>query len=342
MDLSHPSYRRAAQACGALVAVAGVAALAGWATGQPVLLGLRASYIPMAPNTALAFIVLGLGLFAVVERLARGPWICRSGCRPGRPGRRPEVDRVRHGCRIRRGPNGSSVSEAGQLGLAPDRQDVAPHRGRVRRGQRRGRGARLADRDGKSLGHAAGVCGLVTGMTGLVFSLGYLFSPNAPLLYGTESIPMALNTALCFLSLGVGLVAAAGPEAFPLVRLSGPSIRARLLRIFLPLVVGTVGVVAWLTHLVTTTAGSSSAAISSAALAAAAIVLFGVICERIAGRVGGQIERAESELQRAHDLLEAQGRRAHPRTEPCRMASSPRLFATPSSPTSRSSKPTSN
>ena len=142
-------------------------------------------------------------------------------------------------------------------------------------------------------------------MTGLVFSLGYLFSPNAPLLYGTESIPMALNTALCFLCLGVGLAAAAGPEAFPLVRFSGPSIRARLLRIFLPLVVGTVGVVAWLTHLVTTTAGSSSAAISSAALAAAAIVLFGVICVRIAGRVGGQIERAESELQRANDLLES-------------------------------------
>ena len=97
---------------------------------------------------------------------------------------------------------------------------------------------------------------------------------------------------------------AAGPRAFPLVRLCGSSIRARLLRIFLPLVVGTVGIVAWLTHFVTTTAGSSSAAISSAALAAAAIVLFGVICVRIAGRVGGQIERAEAELQRTNDFLE--------------------------------------
>ena len=100
------------------------------------------------------------------------------------------------------------------------------------------------------------------------------------------------------------------------MRLSGPSIRARLLRIFLPLVVGTVGVVAWLTHLVTTTAGSSSAAISSAALAAAAIVLFGVICVRIAGHVGGQIEHAESELQQANDLLEFKVERAHARAEP--------------------------
>ena len=83
------------------------------------------------------------------------------------------------------------------------RQDVASHGDRVCRGQRRGCGAALAEHESKSLGHAAGVCGLVTGMTGLVFSLGYLFSPNAPLLYGTESIPMALNTALCFLCLGV-------------------------------------------------------------------------------------------------------------------------------------------
>jgi signal transduction histidine kinase len=153
-------------------------------------------------------------------------------------------------------------------------------------------------------GHLAGGCGVATAMTGLVFALGYLFSPNAPLLYGTESIPMALNTALCFAGLGAGIVLAAGPGVFPLLKLSGPSIQARLLRIFLPLVVGTVGVVAWLTHMVTTTAGASSAAISSAALATAAILLFGLICERIAGRVGGQIERAEAELKRAHDLLE--------------------------------------
>jgi signal transduction histidine kinase len=154
-------------------------------------------------------------------------------------------------------------------------------------------------------------------MTGLVFSLGYLFSPNAPLLYGTESIPMALNTALGFLSLGLGIVTAAGPRAFPLVRLSGPSIHARLLRIFLPLVVGTVGVVAWLTHLVTAAAGSSSAAISSAALAVAAIALFSVICERIAGRVGGELERAEAELRQAHDLLEI---KVHERTAELRHA----------------------
>ena len=53
MGLMLRSYWRATRVCGAIVAGAGVAALAGWMTESPVLLGLRASYIPMAPNTAM-------------------------------------------------------------------------------------------------------------------------------------------------------------------------------------------------------------------------------------------------------------------------------------------------
>ncbi len=72
----------------------------------------------------------------------------------------------------------------------------------------------------------------------------------------------------------------------------------------MPLVVGTVVTVAWLTHLASTMAGGSSTAILSAALATAAIFVFGFSLERIAGRVGQQIEQAEAALQRAHDELE--------------------------------------
>jgi signal transduction histidine kinase len=134
--------------------------------------------------------------------------------------------------------------------------------------------------------------------------MGYLFSPNSPLLYGSDTIPMALNTALAFLVLGTGLAVVGGPDSFPIRRLCGPSMRARLLRDFSPLIVGTVVFVAWLTHVVSTTAGASSAAISSALLATAAIFLFGVFLERMAARVGKQIERAEAALQQAHDELE--------------------------------------
>jgi two-component system, NtrC family, sensor kinase len=303
MDLD-ASYWRMTQTCGALVALAGVAALAGWMTGEPVLLGLRPSYIPMAPNTALAFIVLGGALFVLAGGWRGGRLVAGSAAGlvgyvgllrffEYAAGREFAVDEWFF--QVRRE----------QLGLAPiGKMSLPTAIAFVAASTAVGALAWPVRWKKSRHAHAAGVGGLITGMTGLVFSLGYLFSPNAPLLYGTESIPMAINTALCFLCLGVGLSFAAGPKAYPLVRLCGSSIRARLLRIFLPLVVGTVGVVAWLTHFVTTTAGSSSAAISSAALAAVSIVLFGVICARIAGRVGGQIERAEFELQRANGLLE--------------------------------------
>ena len=292
-----PPTRLTTRACGAAVAVAGAAVLAGWAADVPALRGLRASYIPMAPNSALAFLALGAGLIAA-----------EGGSRAGRAsagvigllvaligatrlveyvaGIDLAVDRW-----FFRVPSARfGLAEVGKMSLPTCAAFVAA-------------GVALASL-ARRAGDPAGACGLAAGMTGLVFALGYLFSPEAPLLYGTQAIPMALNTALCFVGLGAGLVSAAGPGAFPLRSLSGPSTRARLLRVFLPLVVATVGGVAWLTHVVTTSAGASSAAISSSALAAAAILLFGLICGRIARRVGADLERAEADLQRAHDGLE--------------------------------------
>lgn len=56
---------RTTQACAVSVAALNAMAFAGWATRQPVLLGLRTSHIPMPPNSALAFLALGLGLWAI-------------------------------------------------------------------------------------------------------------------------------------------------------------------------------------------------------------------------------------------------------------------------------------
>jgi signal transduction histidine kinase len=256
----------------------------------------------MAPNTALAFIAMGLGLLAIVDggRKARGlafagallvAIVGASRFIEVVTGLDLAVDRWFYRVPAAR----FGLAEVGKMSTSSAAAFVAAGTGLA---------ALAAPSRREKAGHFTGVCGLMTGLMGLVFGLGYLFSPNAPLLYGTQSIPMALNTSLCFIGLGAGLVAAAGPRAFPLRRLTGSSVRARLLRVFLPLVVGTVGVVAWLTHFVTKSAGASSAAISSAALATSAIFLFAVICERIARRVGEQLDRAEAELRQAHDELE--------------------------------------
>ncbi len=300
-DLTDPPFSLSARSCGLVVLVVGSAALVGWWTQKPFLLGIRASYIPMAPNTALAFIVLGAAFLAVgggrAARMVAGVVatlvVLIAGLRLMETAAGVDLAVDRWFYRVpstsvglvdlgKMAPFSAVAFLASGIGLASVTFPFV-----------RGR-----------LGDLAGACGLVAGLTGLVFSLGYLFSPNAPLLYGTSSIPMALNTSFCFVVLGAGLVAASGPRAFPLHRLAGSSVRARLLRVFLPLVVGTVGVVAWLTHVVTASAGASTAAITSAALATAAIFLFGLICERIARRVGEQLDRAEGELRQARDELE--------------------------------------
>jgi two-component system, NtrC family, sensor kinase len=319
---------RSAQVCGLACCTIGAGAIVGSATRQPFLMGVRESYIPMAPNTAIGFLVLGAGLFAVaadqirlieITRNHQGP---RSGHVDGSDRRRWVRELAGVGavvvalvCVLRlvefwAGTNFAVDSwflrgPAGKLGSVPLGK-MAFFTAIAFLGASLGLALLAWSRltSSQEAWSLAGAGATVTGAVGLVFALGYLFSPEAPLLYGSESIPMALNTAVGFVLLGTGLAAAVGPSSFPLYRVCGTSISARLLRVFLPLVVGTVVMVAWLTHVVSTTVGSSSTAISSAALATAAIFVFGFSLERIAGRVGQRIEQAEAALQQAHDQLE--------------------------------------
>lgn len=324
-EASGRGFRRLVWACGLASSGIGVGTLAGWVTRQHFLMGVRESYIPMAPNTADGFLVLGAGLVVVsigsgqlrTSRLSRS-----AGTGVDSRWSRKACDLAGAGalgfaliCVLRLGEFATGTS------YAVDSWFMRTSAGTLR-GIPLGKmalftaiaflGASVAlaslawsrHAKGGQLSSCAGAGATIAGAIGLVFALGYLFSPNAPLLSGSEAIPMALNTAIGFVVLGTGLAVAAGPGTFPLSRLCGTSISARLLRVFLPLVVGTVVMVAWLTHVVSTMAGASSAAISSAALATAAIFVFGFFLERIAGRVGAQIEQAETALQQAHDQLE--------------------------------------
>jgi hypothetical protein len=56
---------RLAQACGLACSTISAGAIVGSATRQPFLMSVRESYIPMAPNTAIGFFVLGTGLFVI-------------------------------------------------------------------------------------------------------------------------------------------------------------------------------------------------------------------------------------------------------------------------------------
>ena len=193
-------YTRVSQACGAMVSLIGVAALAGWLTESATLRGFRAAYIPMAPNTAVVFVLIGLCLIVIGSRARRFPRLARVAIAVATVLVMARMSEyltslelpVDHW--IFRFPSDS-------IGLAPV-----------------GKMAFLtaltllllntslflftwSKRWAQGIGHGLSI---VVAFIGGAFCLGYLY--GAPLMYGGRTIPMALNTAVCFLVAGSGLV----------------------------------------------------------------------------------------------------------------------------------------
>src|SRR5260370_5411836 len=194
-------YQRISQACGLLVMLVSGAALIGWFSGSVVLKGIRSDYIPMAPNTALVFLLLGASLIILADKSNRSLYVIRlaialavalvvARMREYLTALELNVDHL-----LFRFP-------AEQVGLAPVGKMAFftaitflllgaafflltwPKQ-------------RWANSAGQGLS-------IVVAFIGLSFSLGYAY--GAPLMYGGRSIPMALNTALCFSLCGAGLL----------------------------------------------------------------------------------------------------------------------------------------
>lgn len=67
-------YLRLACGWGLVAATIGLATLVGWALEVRWLTSLSPAYIPMAPNTAISFAVLGILLAALARWGASGGW----------------------------------------------------------------------------------------------------------------------------------------------------------------------------------------------------------------------------------------------------------------------------
>lgn len=75
---------------------------------------------------------------------------------------------------------------------------------------------------------------MAAGLVGFLVVVGY--AHKAPLLYGGQLIPVALSTGLAMTSLGVGGVSLYGTRGWCSTILLGPSLGARMVRVFVPLV----------------------------------------------------------------------------------------------------------
>jgi PAS domain S-box-containing protein len=80
-----------------------------------------------------------------------------------------------------------------------------------------------------------GNLGLLVAFSGFIASLGYAF--GTPFLYSGNLIPLAFPSALCFVFLGSGLLVLSGENNYLVRKLTGPQASARILRAFLPIMI---------------------------------------------------------------------------------------------------------
>jgi signal transduction histidine kinase/CheY-like chemotaxis protein len=266
----------------------------------------------MAPNTALAFVALGLALML----RARGPappWVAPS---------------IQAACGL---VGAASLFRLGELlfgvDAASDRWFLRPaedllaawrpeatSESAARMSAPTALGLVLASGslmlltvDNPRARRIASVSATAVAAVGLLFTLGYLY--GAPLFHDAPAIPVALSTALGFVLLGAGLVAAAGAEVFPLAPFSGLSIHARLRRAFLPFAAGLVCLAPVVTNLAAHLVGGAHAALYGALLIVLAAILAGLICARIADGMEVRINRLEEQLRQSQKM-DAVGRLA--------------------------------
>ncbi len=288
---------------GAAGALLGILALVGWGLKLPLLASFRSAYKPIAPTAACVLILLGLllvrlslgplskrvqvaaavvtgfvslyGLLEIIEFLV-GADLNGEEALTAYLGRALSI------------PSAPMSPAAGALmflvGVALLALELRP----TTEGESRGR----------RFGDAAGVLGAVAATSAMVFVLGYAY--GAPLLYRTRVIPIAATSALGFLFLAIGTVAAAGPAQWPLRALAGTSVRAQLLRTFIPLTVVAVIAVSVAGELVPTFLNINHA-LQLAILAVAFAVIVGLAVSRAAERLSAAIERAQAAQRGAEE-----------------------------------------
>jgi PAS domain S-box-containing protein len=292
-------YSRTAQVCSAIALILGTLAMIGWLMGIRSLVSFVPGYIPIAPGASLAFILLGGAWYLYVREPSQ--WFTRTyvlvsvfsisliallnliqfftGANVG-----IEEYFTREVLAIDPGTYGagpmSPIAAASFLLICAAMVLLlfAPER--------------------RATGLSSGLASVVVSV-GLVVLLGYLY--GTPQLYGGGYRYVALPAGIMFVFLGTGLIVTAGPEHFPLRLLVGPSIRALLMRSFLPVIFVVIlieGTFRGLFSLLGLTMALRAAMSALIAMAIASIVI-----SQMSRIVGGAMDRAEAERKRTEQAL---------------------------------------
>jgi len=296
--LTRTTFDRYATIFMAVVCAISLLALTGWVIDQPILASLSPKFIPMAPSSGLIF----LGIC--------GTWLIQK------------VLGGRHWIRIF-----SQISLVGILitvlilatryftGLGPDfeqllvpnpmmfGQTITAHMSPLT-----ALGFFLAipafllitgGEAGKGIRTASASLSLAVLLLSSINLLGYVY--GAPPFYGGTLIPVSINSALSFLFLSLGLLMTAGPACWPVSMFTGSSIKARLMRAFLPASILTALIQGFLSTANISWINNPALKVATAALLAFLIVF--LIIYILSNRLNAEIELSDRERFQAEKIL---------------------------------------
>ncbi|MDP6043971.1 MAG: PAS domain-containing protein, partial [Phycisphaerae bacterium] len=275
-----------------LIAIFG---LMGYVPGLGLLGSVREGYIPMAPSTAVSFIVLGCIVPAMTLRSPPGAILILFGVLAATVSLFGMLEVAGHFTGMDLNFEDALVPAAGHLGEIPIAR-MSPSTGAgfflaglavfpltLRNTVRTSRG---------HLEHWVGCLGSLVLAISIAFCLAYLY--GTPLLYGRgATVPMALTTALGFLMLGIAAICASGRDAIPLRVLIDPSIRGYLLRLFLPLTIVSTVLGGLVVHRVTILSDVNPALVATTTAVLTASIT-GLITIWIARHVAAVIARSKA------------------------------------------------
>ncbi len=278
-----------------------VLGLLGYAPGLETLGRVQQNFIPMAPSTAVCFLLLGL----ILLRLTFHPWKRQAGTLLfilisalvalfgllEIPGSLTGLD-LNFEDRL--------VPAAGKLVEIPIAR-MSPITGAlfflagVSVFLLLKRSFSLKDQ----VAHGSGILGGLVFIGSFVTTLGYLI--GTPLLYEQgATVPIALTTAFAFLWLATAIIAIAGQNSIPLIFIAGPSTRARLMRAFLPAVTVTI-LVESLASLYIPTLFPVNPVFIVAVTISLAMLIIGVIVNWISTSIGRDIDQAHESLRASEE-----------------------------------------
>jgi len=270
----------------------GLMTFLGWLIEMPLLASLRASYIPMAPSTALCFSLIGSGLILFVTR-PELVWLARVFSLIVLALVAAKIVEFVGGFHF--GIDAWFVRDPGFFGPVPTGR-MSPLTAVT---FLFAAGGLLELTIPRMAARACTLGALALGMAGVIL-VGYWY--GTPLLYGGSVIPVALTTAVAFFLCGMGIMAAAGSGAWPLSPFIGDSARAVLLRAFVPVIILVSLLSGW-----ARTAAMLRMQVNPALISAMSAVVFAVVITWIVSQVsrvvGGRIDRAEQARNLAQKAL---------------------------------------